>query len=253
MRVLLIGSLNARTLGNMMDYCGIDVTLLNEVPRIRNTLQKIVSRFYQRYDVLVFVGVSFRARASIQLIVLALIGSKIVFYIVGSDAYRIHDNNRSKILLSLLSKLGCRILYVSSHLKKLVALDGEVIPIPVDTKMFRPIEGLERCMDILYYCPTPIIYKREWIEDYRRSHPEETVTILDGKLPYEEMPIIYNQHRKLIRMTTHDGFPKMPYEALLCGCEVWYNGEKVTEIPLEMRMEYTLPRFLNFIKEVVRN
>jgi len=154
MKVLLMGGLNAWILGKMMSYHGVNITALDRLPRVRSTL---VYRFYQRYDVLIFVGVFFGILRFIQVIALTLIGSKIVLYIVGSDAYRIHNNNRSKILLSFLSKLGCRILYVSSHLKKLVGLEGEVIPIPVDTKMFRPIEGLERCMDIYSTTVLPIL------------------------------------------------------------------------------------------------
>ena len=55
-------------------------------------------------------------------------------------------------------------------------------------------------------------------------------------VPYVErsqMPALYRRHRKLIRMTTEDGLPRMIHEALLCGLEVIFNGDEVTKIPPE--------------------
>jgi hypothetical protein len=47
------------------------------------------------------------------------------------------------------------------------------------------------------------------------------------------MPAFYKRHRKLIRMTTEDGLPRMLSEALLSGLEVEFNGKTVREIPSE--------------------
>ncbi|MFX0211212.1 MAG: hypothetical protein ACFFDT_34850 [Candidatus Hodarchaeota archaeon] len=44
----------------------------------------------------------------------------------------------------------------------------------------------------------------------------------------------------------------MPYEALLCGCEVLYNDEKITEIPDFMLMENTIPKFISYFERLLK-
>jgi len=86
---------------------------------------------------------------------------------------------------------------------------------------------------------------------YARRHPGEKITIIGNithpatyevKLPNvevvpfvnrSEMPAFYRHHKRLIRMTTEDGLPRMLHEALLCGLEVLFNGEEVKTIPRE--------------------
>jgi hypothetical protein len=127
--------------------------------------------------------------------------------------------------------------------------------------MFQEISCNTDKRDVLYYCPNPEIYRLNWILNYAEEHPDETITILGHSssinLPnvrvipgvsYQQMPRLYGMHRRLIRMTTHDGYPKMPYEAILCGLNVVWNGEKVTKVPSEMLMENTIPRIVTLLE-----
>jgi hypothetical protein len=198
-----------------------------------------------------------------------LLRKKYIIHVIGSDAFRYA--NASSGLETLRKKLwdstlkGCNeILYVTSDLKQTMGLErGRVIPIPIDTKIFRPNKHCVEKRDVLYYCPDPKIYRIKWILQYAKDHTNETITILGHPysvnlpnvkavpfIPYNQMSIFYSMHHRLIRMTIHDGYPKMPYEAFLCGLEVLWNGRKITSVPPEMLMENTIPKLLSILEEV---
>jgi hypothetical protein len=149
------------------------------------------------------------------------------------------------------------VLYVSPHLQSYVKREGFILPFPIATKDFQSeqLGQIHPDRDILYYCPSgkrnSEIYRLPWIIDYAKEHPDEKITILGNSfcpaqyqidlpnvsvVPYvdrSEMPAFYRRHKKLIRMTTEDGMPRMLSEALLCGLQVVFNGEEVKHIPKE--------------------
>jgi hypothetical protein len=87
--------------------------------------------------------------------------------------------------------------------------------------------------------------------EYARVHPEKRITIIGNVshpatytahvpnvevIPFVErsrMPGLYKRHKRLIRMTTEDGLPRMVHEALLCGLQVIFNGQIVEDVPKE--------------------
>lgn len=217
----------------MLGYYDIETDVLVKPPIFD-------SSFYDKYDATIFVGL-FGRRHKLTLALGTLENAFV--YIVGSDAYLLKDDIFKKLFLR-----NSRLIYVTEELSELLNIEGSIIPIPIDTNHFIQVENVERDKDVLYYNPGKEIYRPKWIENYIKNHPNEKITILDGSISYEKMPEIYSQHKKLIRMTTHDGLPKMPYEALLCGCEVWYNGEKITEIPINMKMEHSIPKLIKLLK-----
>jgi hypothetical protein len=188
-----------------------------------------------------------------------LLGKKTIVHFVGSDAYRVKQER------SLLKQCYWRtvlrftdaVLYVSSHLEPMVGRAGFILPFPIQLPEFtRPdLKEISPGRDILYYCPggqvNERIYRLDWIIDYAGSHPDTTITVIGSiahpaqhkvdlanveVIPFverERMPLLYRRHRKLIRMTTEDGLPRMIHEALLCGLEVEFNGEIVKDIPPE--------------------
>jgi len=117
--------------------------------------------------------------------------------------------------------------------------------------------------DVLYYCPNPEVYRLDWILEYAMQHSDETVTIIGSPTtvdlpnvkvipyaPYHEMPLLYNMHHRLIRMTTYNGCPKMPYEALLCDLEVIWNGQRIPKVANEMLMENTIPKLISILESL---
>lgn len=242
MRVLLIGKGNNEILARMLHNFDADVEC--EARLSYNILK------YHNYNCCVIVGFFGRRNVGI-FTMMALLGvSRPIVYIVGSDALKIKNSWFFRTMLNLCMFRHARLVYVSEHLRDELGINGEIIPIPIDTSLFKVITTAERSEDVLYYCPkgNEELYRRDWIDAYMREHPNEKVTILDGFVPYEQMPIVYNTHKKLIRMTTRDGVPKMPYEALLCGCKVEYNGVDITEIPDEMKMEVSIPKLMKILE-----
>jgi len=74
------------------------------------------------------------------------------------------------------------------------------------------------CDDFEWY-PSLKIRGAEW------SEPEKYHTDFPAPMP----PLV--EFRRLIE------YEKMPYEAVLCGLDVVWNGQKVTKVPEEMLME----------------
>jgi hypothetical protein len=236
LRIIVTGKGNAKNLGRMLGYYGMEVKSLHPIPRLPKRIGK--------FDISLIMGVKWKSLLKSRF----LPGQK-VYRFQGSDAYGLMKKTKT-----LLKFLKSPILYASEGLKVLVGLYGEVVPTPVDTKIFKPVPGVERTKDVLYYCPKgkEQIYRRYWIDSYIKEHPNEIVTIIENtNIPHFDMPMIYSEHKMYIRMTTHDANPKMPYEALLCGCEVIHNNRRVTNVPRYMLMEETIPKIIKFFEEIV--
>lgn len=225
MRVLISGRGNPVNLGKMLQHYGVDITFVN---RTRPFLTG-------NFDLFLVFGVRPKN------VLYALTGSgKKIYRFQGSDGFKPRPFIKHIVRLA-----RGNILYASDELKKVIGLDGEVLPTPINTELFKPVPNIERDKEHLYYCPTG----NEQI--YRKDLCPKNATVLDGSIPHEEMPLIYSRHQKYIRWSTHDANPKMPYEALLCGCEVWVNGERVYKVPDFMLMENSIPKWIEYMKGVI--
>jgi len=192
-----------------------------------------------------------------------MLGKKTIVHFVGSDAYWF-ARERSlwrRAYWKFVLNLTDLVLYVSPHLEGFVHRQGSVLPFPIASREFQSpdLRKIEPDRDILYYCPggkaNAEIYRLSWIVEYAKQHPKERITIVGNitnpahhivelanvdVVPFVErsdMPALYRRHRKLIRMTTEDGLPRMLHEALLCGLEVTFNGEEIRSIPREREPE----------------
>lgn len=188
-----------------------------------------------------------------------LLGKKTIVHFVGSDAYwvaRELSSWRQKYWRFVLEHCDL-VFYVSPHLEAMIQRKGFVLPFPIATQEFRRGKLLQVSADrdVLYYCPSgeanERIYRLAWIVEYTRGHPEEKITIIGNVahpakyeislpnvdvIPFVErsqMPMLYRRHKRLIRMTTEDGLPRMVHEALLAGLKVTYNGQEVESVPQE--------------------
>lgn len=172
-------------------------------------------------------------------------GTKIMFF-RGTDAYRLKE--RTRAALQFTQRLGMRMLYNGENLRDLVGLEGDVWTHPIYTPHFKDL-GLDRDIDVLFYCRAgrENIYLLDKFKEYI-AETGETYSIVDGSTPREKMPELYNQHKKYVRITSHDSNPKMPYEAFLCGCESWDNGRRIVEVPDYLRMEYAIPRLIRLLE-----
>jgi len=205
------------------------------------------------------------------IIAATLFGKKTIIHFVGSDAYWFAREQSlwRRIYWKLILHLTDLVFYVSPHLEEFVHRQGYVLPFPIamHDMQVQEIRKTQPNRDILYYCPggerNAEIYRLQWITEYARQHPDEKITIIGNithpanyemnlpnveVVPFVEraqMPDFYRRHRKLIRMTTEDGLPRMLSEALLCGLEVVFNGEEIKTFPKERDPNEFAKSFLN--------
>ena len=208
-----------------------------------------------------------------------MLGKKTIIHFVGSDAYRYAKENGIRKLVWRNVVHACDlVLYVAPHLMELVGRSGRVLPLPIRVDLFKKVkENRSPKRDILYYCPTrgdrgeggEVTYRLDWVLNYAKKHPEETITIIGNpghpadykismpnvevipSVPYSKMAEVYAQHRKLVRMTTQDGLPTMVSEALLSGLEVIFNGKRVTEVPPERDPKVFADRFEEELRRIL--
>ncbi len=260
MMLLLVGDLQiTEYLSLMLDY--------HKYPHNAWVLGRFKDSWHSRppnlkaYDRILLTG-CFRGRV-LKALLSRVPPDKTTLYFVGTDAHTITQGLLSRAHRKIINHYaghGASFLYVSEELKELAGYPGEVLPIPVNTALFKERPEVNRSIDVLYYLGNgSSVYRPDWIKTYTARNPGKKITLcgLNGAesplgpvvtKPLKEMPELYNRHKQLIRMTSHDGAPKMIYEALLCGCKVTYNGEQVTEIPDKMRMEVTAPRLIEVLE-----
>jgi hypothetical protein len=185
-----------------------------------------------------------------------LFGKKTIVHFVGSDAYRYaREKGLRKGFWASIVRACDIIFYVSPHLSTLVGRPGVTLPFPIRVDLFSKSGAMHQERDTLYYCPGGVenarLYRLDWILEYARQHPNEKITIIGSPshpaqsdlyppnvelvpfVPYDEMNDVYARHRKLIRMTTEDGRPRMVDEAFLSGLQVFFNNERIQEVPPE--------------------
>jgi len=250
LRILVVGagSPNADMVAEVLNANGFQATWTDKI-RWPNPLS--IKNFDLVYGI-------YLQSCSRYIVASKLLRKKTLIHFVGSDAYWLaREKSFSRSLYwRIVLHLTDIILYVSPHLRDMVRRDGFVLPFPIASNDFQSSETkIEPDRDVLYYCPggerNAEIYRISWITEYAKRHPTEQITILGNVthpaqyqidlpnvqvVPYVDrtrMPAFYKRHRKLIRMTTEDGLPRMLSEALLSGLEVEFNGKKVKEIPPE--------------------
>jgi len=207
-----------------------------------------------------------------------LLGKKTLIHFVGSDAYRMARERFifRRLHWQFVLRLTDFVLYVSPHLQSFVKRPGFILPFPIALSEFQSqdLRRIQPDRDILYYCPggalNAEIYRLSWITDYAKQHPNEKISILGSIhypakyqidlpnviiVPYvdrKDMAKFYRRHRKLIRMTTEDGLPRMLHEALLCGLEVVFNGKEIRDVPPERDPREFSRTFLHILGELKR-
>jgi hypothetical protein len=256
-RLLLAGSEHLEPIAELLRGKGYYVVRLE--PRRRSLYVDVVPRFDLVYAEYLMNGARLAKVAR-------LFGKRFVMHIIGTDAIRYAAEKFSWRWFAWFTGLALsdHILYASDDLQQLVGFPGLTLPFPIDTQTIAKRERKGEKRDILYYCPANNpIYRPDWLVEFARSNPRLTVTVI-GDLGHRNVPFnvvvrpvvdrremsrIYSEHNKLVRMTTHDGTPRMVYEALLSGLDVIWNGEKVTSVPEEVTPEYFLEKFSQHVLE----
>jgi hypothetical protein len=254
MRILVAGS-------ESMDFVA---ALLSEkgyaVSRVQARKRSLYLDVAPRFDV-IYAGYLMNGARLAK--IAKFLGKKFVMHIIGTDAVRYAREKFSLAWYAWLLGLtmSSQILYAAENLQRLVGFKGTVLPLPVDTRLFKKQNWKGHKRDIVYYSPNgDPTYRPDWIAQYAWDHPDEEITVIGTlgcqKVPANvltiphldrsAMPRVYSKHKRLVRMTTHDGTPRMIYEALLCGLEVIWNGKMIESVPSEVTPEH-------FVAEFTRN
>ena len=250
-RILVVGagSPNADMVAEVLRSNGIDAEWTDRVkiPSLRRIL---------RCDIVYGIYLQTCSR---YILAAKLLGRKTIVHFVGSDAYWVKRELSSwrQWYWRYVLRHCNLVFYVSPHLEEMVGQKGAVLPFPIATEAFKQGRALQVTpdRDVLYYCPSgeanEKIYRLSWIIEYAKAHPEEKITIIGNVahpanyaiqlpnlevIPFVErsqMPALYRRYKRLIRMTTEDGLPRMVHEALLCGLQVTFNGRTMEDVPKE--------------------
>ncbi len=172
-----------------------------------------------------------------RILVLLTCGGVKVARVCGSDWHRSIIGKRLHRIMLWLS--GVHVMYASEDLKKDVRLNGEVYVNPVNEDHFYP-RDVPRSKDVCYYV-------RAGLSSYHPERMPVGATVIDGTVSYDDMPLVLSAHKKYVRYILHNAAPKLPYEALLCGCEVIVNDERLTKIPEYMTTAYQAPRWIQYL------
>jgi hypothetical protein len=205
-----------------------------------------------------------------------LLGKKTIVHFVGSDAYWVARELSSwrQTYWRFVLRHSDKLFYVSPHLEAMIGRKGVILPFPIATDQFRQSKNLKVSVerDVLYYCPSGTanerIYRLSWFLDYAQSHPDEKITVIGNVshpanyqiplpnvkvIPFverAEMPALYRKHKRLIRMTTEDGLPRMVHEALLSGLDVIYNEQEIRTVPDEREPQKFASTFRKALDEL---
>ncbi len=253
--LVMDGSHNSELIGELLETGGLQIA---RIPTVRSFLDK--PRFL--FDVLRRDYFYLTYATTLRAFLKYGRGKHIICHVVGSDALELRKSLPD--LRSLLrDRPNISFLYVAENLRDELGLEGTIAPIPVKDSLFSPQGEQLLGRDTLFYCPDPWLYRADRIQSYIESHANEEITILGApmglfnqanvkileKVPSASMPALYRGHKRLIRWTRHDGMPKMIFEALLCGCEVYWNDTQVTEVPSSMRWQEGAHAIANRVHE----
>jgi len=202
-----------------------------------------------------------------------------IVHIVGSDAKIERPvGSAGWYALKAAAKSADLFLYSSKELRDIVGIEGKVVAMPIDEDNWKPPGKRYPNLDVLYYCPNNETYRMDWILKYAEENPDELITVIIGdfgQIPkaypknitwvplvgYDELKYLYWEHKKLIRVTTHDGQkpPRMPCEALFAELEVYYATDgkdepkrlRISDVPKRMLSKYTCPKYAKIYQELI--
>jgi hypothetical protein len=120
-----------------------------------------------------------------------LLRKRFVLHIIGTDALRYATEKFSWRWFTWLSGLAMtsKILYAAENLQRLVGFRGTILPLPVNTRLFKKRDWAGEMRDILYYSPNDDpTYRPDWIVQYALNNPKEKITVL-GDLGQRIIPV----------------------------------------------------------------
>lgn len=205
------------------------------------------AKWFMKEDIVIFFGCHI---IPLLKLITAKANTKIIRF-TGTDY---HGNFLHKFGIEYILPLfldSIHVIYCDATLKEGVGIEGALLHSPVNENMFYNMKKKERIIDALVYvAKNEKLFCMNKAQQLKKVYSK--VMIIRGDVPYNEMPSLYNNSKRYYRNVLNDASPKSIYEALICGCEVIYNGDKITEIPKHMLSSHEMPKWFIYIEEVSR-
>ena len=165
----------------------------------------------------------------------------IILHFHGSDI-------RGKGVPLILRKMANRILLSTPDLKK-DCPQGQWLPNPVDTELFKPIPKITRKKKALYF---KLSYEKPSEAIIRAKKLGIKVDIIDRAVNYEELPEILSSYEYFLDRYKIESLSKTALEALACGCKVIrWDGKIVTKLPESHKPEKVVEELLKIYSEIL--
>ncbi len=179
-----------------------------------------------------------------QLALAAALGCPVIRWWVGSDVMHCLSEPGSRARARIAASFSAESIAVAPHLVEelsSIGIRAKMIPTVIDPKFRHEIPTTQSCgKGILVYLPgtRAAFYGEAIVERAIRANPDLTfVIVADDKHRFRgvknvesigwvsDMKPIYDRVGCLLRMTEHDGLPRMIIEALLLGKYVIYSHQ----------------------------
>jgi hypothetical protein len=177
-----------------------------------------------------------------QLALAAALGCPVIRWWVGSDVLHCLNDTRSRARAHIAASFSAANIAVAPHLVEelsSIGIRAKMIPTVIDPQFRREIPATNFCgKGVLVYLPgtRAAFYGQAIVERAIHANPDLTfVIVADDKHRFRgaknveslgwvsDMKPIYDRVGCLLRLTEHDGLPRMIIEALLLGKYVIYS------------------------------
>jgi hypothetical protein len=245
-RVLLGGEEPVRSapslsLGEALRSQGVDVAYSHGVEALST---KSWINMVRACDAVVWIGYDGPCLPTVRQLALAVVlGRPVIRWWVGSDVLYCIRDRAVRARARILASFSAENIAVAPHLAEELSLIGvraKVIPSLVKPGFRTPVSANGRCnRAVLVYLPASraSFYGERIIGPVIRANPDLPFVIVgdddhrfrgienvDSLGWVEDMKPVYDRVGCLLRVTEHDGLPRMVLEALLLGKYVIYSG-----------------------------
>lgn len=112
-----------------------------------------------------------------------------------------------------------------------LGVTGVLFPPPIDVKTYKPVRGVRRQANTALVAVPKKMFNKcgyrpsiDGIPAFMENHKHWEFTLLEKKVPAEEMPVIYSTHEYLVHLPQGRwACDRVPLEGALCGCKVVTN------------------------------
>jgi hypothetical protein len=213
--------------------CGFDINVVTQ----DNTLEEII-RALQSAELAIINNIWGFSGAQIQVMLSFIYGNRLPYVKYEHDHRELNRKEFSRPLFQR-SKLNVFLspMHRDNHMRELNC-DGICLPLAIDTKQFKPVEGVNRAKDSAVICNVRNFKTWTNLQMYINEHKDMSFTVIadnpvvtgdnvkkKNMVSHSDMPKVYSEHEYLVHLLDGLGAgERVVFEAALCGCKVIANA-----------------------------